>query len=116
MQRMASASYKLIEQVAAAERRRAERRTVALDTLMADRENRTFAIRILNLSDQGFMAQSEWPLRERALVRVDIPTIGWLRAEIVWVLGDRIGGAFRETVDAEDFGTFVKVFGEHPRG
>jgi hypothetical protein len=113
---MATASYQLIEQVAAAERRRAERRTVALDTLMADRESRTFAVRILNLSEKGFMAQSEWPLCERAPVRVDIPTIGWLRADIVWVLGDRVGGNFREPVDPEAFATFVSVFGEHPRG
>ncbi|WP_293881466.1 hypothetical protein [Sphingomonas sp.] len=113
---MASASYNLIEQVAAAERRRAERRTVALDTLMADRESRTFAVRILNLSEVGFMGQSDWLLCERAPVRVDIPTIGWLRADIVWVLGDRLGGSFRETVEAEAFATFVKVFGEHPRG
>jgi hypothetical protein len=113
---MATASYGLTEQVAAAERRRAERREVALDTLMADREGRTFAVRILNLSGAGFMAQSEWPLCERAPVRVDIPTIGWLRAEIVWVLGDCVGGNFREPIDAEAFATFVKVFGEHPRG
>jgi hypothetical protein len=113
---MASASYQLTEQVAAAERRRTDRREVALDTLMADRESRTFAVRILNLSQGGFMARSEWPLCERAPVRVDIPTIGWLRAEIIWVLGDRVGGTFREAIDAEAYATFVKVFGEHPRG
>jgi hypothetical protein len=113
---MANASYQLTEQVAAAERRRADRRDVALDTLMTDRDGRTFAVRILNLSQGGFMARSEWPLNERTPVRVDIPTIGWLRAEIIWVLGDRVGGIFREVVDPEPFATFVKVFGEHPRG
>jgi hypothetical protein len=113
---MATASYQLTEQVAAAERRRAERRETALDTLMSDREGQTFAVRILNLSQAGFMAKSEWPLRGRAPVRVDIPTIGWLRAEIVWVLGDRVGGDFRDLMDPEAFATFVKVFGEHPRG
>ncbi|MDB5714377.1 MAG: hypothetical protein JWO15_1774 [Sphingomonadales bacterium] len=108
-------SYRLVEQVAAAERRRAERREVALDTLMSDRESRTFAVRILNLSEGGFMAQSDWPLCERAPVRVDIPTIGWLRADIIWVLGDRFGANFRDAVEAESYATFVKVFGEHPR-
>ncbi|MDB5702082.1 MAG: hypothetical protein JWL66_2281 [Sphingomonadales bacterium] len=109
-------AYRLVEQVAAAERRRAERRVVALDTLMSDRESRTFAVRILNLSEGGLMGQSEWPLCERAPVRVDVPTIGWLRADIIWVLGDRFGGNFREPVDPEAFAAFVRIFGEHPRG
>lgn len=113
---MASASYQLVEQVAAAERRRSERRQVALDTLMSDRENQTFAAQILNLSEAGFMARSEWRLSERAPVRVDIPTIGWLRADIIWVLGDRFGGSFRDVIEPEAYATFVKVFGEHPRG
>lgn len=113
---MASVSNRLIEQVAAAERRRAERREVTLDTLMADRESRTFAVRILNLSQGGFMARSEWPLCERAPVRVDIPTIGWLRADIVWVLGDRVGANFRDLIEPEAYATFAMVFGVHPHG
>src|SRR3978361_946090 len=104
---MASASYQLVEQVAAAERRRAERREVALDTLMADRESRAFAVRSLNLSPEGFMAQSDWPLCERAPVRVDIPTIGWLRGDVVWVLGDRVGANFRDLIEPEAYATFV---------
>lgn len=113
---MASASYYLTERVTIAERRRAVRRDISLGTMMADREGRSFSVRILNLSQEGFMVQSEWSLCERAPVRIDIPTIGWLRAEISWVLGDRVGGSFRDVLEPNAFATFVNLFGEQPSG
>jgi len=113
---MSSLALPLSAQLSDADRRRATREDVALDIVMANREGETFAARLLNLSTDGFMAETEAPLCERAPIRVDVPTIGWVRADIVWVLGDRIGASFREPLAPHAFATFVSVFGERPRG
>ncbi len=98
------------------DRRRALREDVALETLMADRWGRTFPARLINLSQSGFMAITEIDLCERDTVRIEIPTIGWQRAEIAWALGNRIGAALREPIADHAFVSFVSVFGTMPRG
>lgn len=93
------------------ERRKRERASVALDTLMCDREGRTFGVQILNLSNGGLMAITETPLCERDPVRIDLPTIGWIRATVVWVLADRVGVQFRDPIDPDELAVFCKLFG-----
>ena len=93
------------------ERRRRERASVALDTLMCDREGRTFGARILNMSNGGLMAVTEAPLCERDPVRIDLPTLGWIRATVVWVLADRVGMQFRDPIDLDELAVFCKLFG-----
>jgi len=94
------AEHVLANQVLEIERRKADRATVALDTLMCDRAGRTFGTKVLNMSRSGFMAITETPLCERDPVRIDLPMIGWIRADVVWVLGERIGARFREPIEA----------------
>lgn len=93
------------------ERRRRTRASVALDTLMCDREGRSFGAQILNLSNGGLMATTEAPLCERDPIRVDLPTIGWIRAHVVWVLGERVGVQFRDPIDPDELAVFCKLFG-----
>ena len=93
------------------ERRKRERASVALDTLMCDREGRTFGVQILNLSNGGLMAITEAPLCERDPVRIDLPTIGWIRATVVWVLAERVGVQFRDAIDPDELAVFYKLFG-----
>jgi positive regulator of sigma E activity len=52
---------------------------------------RQMAGRLANLSVGGFMAECEEKLRKGAIVEVDIPARGRVRAEIRWVLGWRFG-------------------------
>lgn len=102
----------LAARVFATDRRRSAREEVALDTVMANREGQTFGVRIVNMSQHGLLAVSEAPLCERAPVRVEVPTVGWVRADIVWVLGDRVGAAFREPIAPDAFAGFVALFGD----
>lgn len=90
----------LANQVLEIERRKTDRATIALDTLMCDREGRIFGTNVLNMSRSGFMAVTDTPLCERDPVRIDLPMIGWIRADVVWVLGERIGARFREPIEA----------------
>ncbi len=101
----------LTTQMLDTERRKRSRASVALDTLMSDREGRTFGVQILNLSNGGLMATTESPLCERDPVRVDLPTIGWVRATVVWVLGERVGVQFRDPIDPDELAVFCRLFG-----
>ncbi len=100
----------LVSNVIESDRRKITRASVAIDTLMYDRDGHTFGARILNISNGGLMATTEAPLCERDPVRIDLPTIGWVRCEIVWVLGDRVGARFRDGVDENELTAFKRVF------
>ena len=86
----------LAAHVANVNRRRSAREDIHADTLMTDREGRLSGIKLLNLSEDGFMAVTDMDQCEREPIRVDMPLVGWVRADIVWVLGERIGAQFRE--------------------
>jgi PilZ domain len=106
---MSQSPNALANQVLEIERRKADRAMVALETLMCDREGRTFGTKILNMSCTGIMAITEAPLCERDPVRIDLPILGWLRADIVWVLGDRVGARFRTPIDRYELEMFERV-------
>ncbi|MEP6786677.1 MAG: PilZ domain-containing protein [Sphingomonadales bacterium] len=86
----------LAAHVANVNRRRSAREDIQADTLMTDREGRLSGVRLLNLSEDGFMAITDMDQCEREPIRIDMPLVGWVRADIVWVLGERIGAQFRE--------------------
>jgi hypothetical protein len=98
----------LTTQLLMADRRRSERADMEADTLMTDREGRLSGIRLLNLSEDGFMAVTDVDQRQREPIRVDMPIIGWVRADIVWVLGERIGAAFRQPIPAHLMAAIVR--------
>lgn len=109
---MSTAAEPLAAHIFATDRRRSDRSELALDTLMSDRMGQVFGVRILNLSEHGFMATTEIGLCERAPVRVDLPMIGWMRADIMWALGDKVGAAFREPIDPAILTAFVGNYGD----
>ena len=98
----------LTQQVNYADRRRSAREDIRADTLMTDREGRLSGVRLLNLSEDGFMAVTDVDQRQREPIRIDMPVIGWVRADIVWVLGERIGAAFREPIPAHLMAAIVR--------
>lgn len=88
----------LAAHLAQVNRRRAARQDIRADTLMTDREGRLSGVRLVNLSEDGFMAVTDMDQCEREPIRIDMPVVGWVRADIVWVLGERIGVAFRTSL------------------
>jgi hypothetical protein len=95
---MSSIAEPLAAHVSHVDRRRSRREAIHADTLMTDREGRLSGVRLLNLSEDGFMAITDVDQCEREPIRIDMPIVGWVRADIVWVLGERIGAAFRESL------------------
>ena len=61
------------------------------DIVVADDCGRELMGRLGNISDRGFMAECEEKLPRGAVVEVDLPGRGRVRAEIRWVLGWRFG-------------------------
>ena len=61
------------------------------DIVVADDCGRELMGRLGNISDEGFMAECEERLPRGAVVEVDLPGRGRVRAEIRWVLGWRFG-------------------------
>lgn len=98
----------LAAHVANVNRRRSARQDIQADTLMTDREGRLSGVRLLNLSEDGFMAVTDMDQCEREPIRIDMPVVGWVRADIVWVLGERIGAAFREPLTPQQMGAVVR--------
>jgi hypothetical protein len=113
---LAPSAPPLAAHICETERRRTTREDVALETMMADRWGRSFSGRILNVSETGLLAEADVDLCERDPVRIDVPTIGWMRGTVAWALGNRIGVQFRERITPHALNAFVRVFGAHPRG
>ena len=71
--------------------KRAERWECHADIVVADDCGRQLLARIANISDLGFMAESEEKVRKGAIVEVVLPDRGPVRAEVRWVQGWRFG-------------------------
>ena len=58
---------------------------------------------IVNLSALGLMARAEVPYREGDRLRVTLPVVGVVVAEIRWALGGRIGCELDQPIDLADY-------------
>ena len=61
------------------------------EVVVVDDSGRELQGRLGNVSEAGFMAECEQKLPKGAIVEVDLPDRGHVRAEIRWVLGWRFG-------------------------
>ncbi|MFZ5793244.1 MAG: PilZ domain-containing protein [Sphingomonas sp.] len=58
---------------------------------------------IVNLSALGLMARAEVPYGEGDRLRVTLPVVGVVVAEIRWALGGRIGCELDQPIDLADY-------------
>ncbi|MDB5672732.1 MAG: hypothetical protein JWO25_3691 [Alphaproteobacteria bacterium] len=70
---------------------RPERWECNAEVVVADDCGRELMGRLANISERGFMAECEEKVRIGAIVEVDLPDRGPVRAEVRWVLGWRFG-------------------------
>ena len=64
---------------------------------------------IVNLSPHGLMARCERPLEIGQRIRVILPIIGPVAAEIRWSLGGRIGCQFDQAIDLAGYYELIAV-------
>jgi len=61
------------------------------EVTVVDDSGRELMGRLGNVSDAGFMAECEQKIPKGAIVEIDLPDRGRVRAEVRWVLGWRFG-------------------------
>lgn len=80
--------------MAATERKhiaRPARWACAADITIIDDGGRELFARLGNISDRGFMAEAEEPVRVGSIVDVELPDRGMVRAQVRWSQGWRFG-------------------------
>ena len=81
--------------------RQVERTEVHATTSLLRDKNYTVEVSIRNVSQCGFMAECQEPLRIGSHVELEVPGTGRVRAQVRWQLGIRMGGMFLDPVSLE---------------
>ena len=85
-----------------ADRRRADRLPIELEATVRELGANGIEARILNISERGFMAQSEGSFEVGARVWLMLPGKGRANALVKWTAGDKLGAEFAEPISLDD--------------
>lgn len=84
------------------ERRRESRLAVELDARVRELGSEGVEARVLNISESGFMAETEGSFDVGSRVWLMLPGRSRVNAVVKWVAGDRIGAEFASSLSLED--------------
>lgn len=85
------------------ERRRAPRVPVELDAKMRELGANGVEAKVLNISERGFMAESEGRFEVGSRVWLILPGRERANAVVKWTAGDKIGAEFAEPISVDNF-------------
>lgn len=85
------------------ERRKSLRVPVELEAKMRELGANGVEARVLNISERGFMAESEGRFEVGSRVWLILPGRERANAVVKWTAGDKIGAEFAEPISVEDF-------------
>jgi hypothetical protein len=83
------------------ERRRAPRVPVELEAKMRELGTNGVEAKVLNISEQGFMAVAEGEFEVGTRVWLMLPGRDRANAVVIWIAGDKIGAEFSEPLELE---------------
>ena len=86
------------------ERRRYGRLPVELDATVRELGENGIEARVLNISERGFMAQSEGRFEVGTRVWLMLPGRERANAVVRWTAGDKLGGEFAEPIKLDPKG------------
>lgn len=89
--------------LASADDRLVHRDQVEYRTRAVGPDAKSLAFLIVNVSFQGLMARCGASLEPGDLVRVQMPVVGEIGAEIRWALGGRVGCQFLQPIAPADY-------------
>lgn len=89
----------------AAERRRASRFSIDVEARVRELGASGVEARILNISESGFMAETETQFEVGSRVWLMLPGRERANAVVKWTAGDRIGAEFAEPISIEGLRT-----------
>lgn len=84
---------------AAGDRRLVERDEVHYRARAFGPDAQPVTLLIVNISPHGLMARCEKPFAEGDRMRVTLPAVGVIAAEVRWSLGGRLGASFDTAID-----------------
>ena len=84
------------------ERRRFERFDVELEAKMRELGTNGVDARILNISERGFMAESDGRFEVGTRVWLMLPGRDRANAVVKWTAGDKLGAEFAEPISVDD--------------
>lgn len=76
-------------------------------TRAAHPDGRLLPLLVVNTSQGGLMARCDAPCEEGDRLRVDLPQIGHVVAEVRWCLGGRLGCRFERTLGLAEYYTLL---------
>lgn len=85
------------------DRRQINRLPVQLEAKMRELGASGVEAKILNISERGFMAESDGRFEVGSRVWLMLPGRGRVNAVIKWTAGDKLGAEFAEPVSLGDF-------------
>ena len=83
------------------DRRRSSRHTVEVEARMRELGETGIDARIVNISERGFMAQSEGRFEVGCRVWLMLPGRGRANAVVRWTAGDKLGAEFAEPISVD---------------
>lgn len=86
----------------AADRRRADRVPIEIEATVRELGTNGLEARVLNISERGFMAQSEGRFEVGSRVWLMLPGKGRANAVVKWTAGDKLGAEFAEPISLDD--------------
>jgi len=86
------------------DRRRFTRQSVDLDARVRELGETGIAARIINISESGFMAESEGSFEVGSRVWLMLPGRERANAVVKWTAGDKLGAEFAEPISLEGLG------------
>lgn len=88
---------------AAEDRRLVERDEVHYRARAFGPDAQPVTLLIVNISPHGLMARCEKPFAEGDRMRVTLPSVGVIAAEVRWSLGGRLGASFDTAIDLASY-------------
>ena len=92
---------RIVEAPDTPDRRRAARVSVELDVTMRELGETGTEARVLNISETGFMAESEAHFEVGSRVWLLLPDRERASAVVKWTAGDRLGAEFAEPISLD---------------
>jgi hypothetical protein len=86
----------------AADRRQIHRLPTEIDATVRELGASGLEARVLNISERGFMAQSQGRFEVGSRVWLMLPGLGRANAVVKWTAGDKLGAEFAEPISLDD--------------
>ena len=92
---------RIAEDEDASDRRRSSRYAVELDAKMRELGSTGIDARLINISETGFMAQTDGSFEVGSRVWLILPGRARANAVVKWTAGDKLGAEFAEAISLE---------------